>query len=257
MYWLASLCAATALLHSGIVLGVQIPSELSRYFHTDENLIASFNNGTDFVTYPGERLPTKETQDSPNIYVPGPMTGSSPYILLMVDPSYNATVPTNTVLHTIVGNLTAGQAYNASWSDNKPTLALKGPQPVVAPYVGPEPPAHQPSHNYTIMLFSQPPNFQVPSKYDQWMTLDMSDPFTRTNFPVVNFARDTGLGQPVAATYFRLTLTSANQAGSTSTATAYENVASSTSASGSVATGTVTGKTILRALLPTSVYFLI
>lgn len=59
MHWLASLCALTVLSHFGAVQGAQIPSELAQDFHTDENLIATFENGEDVVNHPGKLLPTR------------------------------------------------------------------------------------------------------------------------------------------------------------------------------------------------------
>lgn len=175
----------------------------------------------------------------------------------MVDPSFNATVPTNTVLHTIAGNLTTGQIYNnATWNNNASTVSLTMPTPVAAPYVGPEPQPNTPTHNYTIMIFRQPSNFAIPSKYAQWMPLNESNPYTRTNFPVVQFTKDTGLGQPMAATYFRLDLSNANSAGSPTPASSAQAV-TTTSVSGTTTTDALTGRTLLGALLPTSVYFLI
>lgn len=169
----------------------------------------------------------------------------------MVDPSYNATVPTNVVLHTIAGNLTAAQVYS-----NGSGYALDIPKPVIAPYVGPEPQANTPTHNYTIMVFSQPDDFTIPSKYDQWLPLNESNPYTRTNFPLTDFAHDTGLEQPIAATYFRLALTSSTTSSKSSTPAA--QAASTSSTPNTAPITSIPKKKLLEALLPTtSLYFLI
>lgn len=57
MRWLTSLCVATVLSHCGYVMGAQLPSELSKYYHTSKNVIASFDNGVNVVTQPGQLLP--------------------------------------------------------------------------------------------------------------------------------------------------------------------------------------------------------
>ena len=57
-------------------------------------------------------------------------------------------------------------------------------------------------HSYTLLLFKQPKIFTVPSIFHVFLPLNISDPLNRVNFPVVDFAKETGLGNPIAANYF-------------------------------------------------------
>lgn len=158
-----------------------------------------------------------------------------PYLLLMVDPSYNKTVPTNTALHTIEGNLTASRPLHARQSNNSEATALVSSSPPIAPYAGPQPPKDDPSHNYTLLLFSQPKDFTIPAKYGSWLPLNLSNIYTRVNFPVVDFVRDTGLGKPVAATYFEVNLTSgsATTTGSATPTRGHQTPSTTTATGGS------------------------
>ena len=156
--------------------------------------------------------------------------------MLMVDADFNETVHTNTVLHTIDGNLSAP---STSPSATRPVQLSAAPEPL-APYIGPQPPKGKASHNYTIMIFEQPKNFSVPADFSSFIPLNLSDVYTRTNFPVVDFAKAVGLGQPLAATYFRLDLANGTAAGGNSSSgagnasvTTGSPSATGTSASGS------------------------
>lgn len=59
MYWLSTymFMAAGVMQSSSFARAAQIPPELSQYFHTRENLIASFANGTYNITQPAQVIP--------------------------------------------------------------------------------------------------------------------------------------------------------------------------------------------------------
>jgi phosphatidylethanolamine-binding protein len=61
-------------------------------------------------------------------------------------------------------------------------------------YLQPDPMAGDPPHRYTFLLFAQPPNFAMPAKYKD---LQLSI----VGFDVADFAKEAGLGAPLAATY--------------------------------------------------------
>ena len=141
----------------------------------------------------------------------------SPYLLLMIDPDYNKTVPANVVLHTMVGNLTASpHPFNASNQTTEPSkispafnasfVPLHTISPALAPYIHPLPQPGQPTHNYTLLLFRQPFDFSVPAVFQSFLPLNLSNVYTRTNFPLLDFVRETGLRQPIASSWFRLIL---------------------------------------------------
>lgn len=154
-----------------------------------------------------------DTQSPPQIQIPAHLSSPSPYLLLMVDPDYNATVPTNVVLHTMVGNLSSGSTAGHPAA----LTTLTSADEALAAYIGPQPPPGKPSHNYTLMLFEQPHNFSIPPAFQSFLPLNLSNVYTRVNFPLVDFVRQTGLGSPVAATYFRLDLNATTTPSATNT----------------------------------------
>lgn len=54
-------------------------------------------------------------------------------------------------------------------------------------------------YRYTLLLFDQPANFTIPTKFDQWIG---PHAIKRINFDFPGFVKDTGLQQPVAANFF-------------------------------------------------------
>lgn len=105
---------------------------------------------------------------------------------MMVDPDINTTNPFSVGLHTIISDFSTSNSSQHVWAE----------------YVAPEPQGSSP-HNYTLLLFKQPNNFTIPSRYDSWLPLNMSDVYTRLNFPLQSFLNQTGLDKPLAANWFR------------------------------------------------------
>ncbi|CRL19240.1 Phosphatidylethanolamine-binding protein PEBP [Penicillium camemberti] len=113
------------------------------------------------------------------------LSNTNRYLLLVVDPGWNKTSPPSVIVHTVVANLTTN--VNSTSKAN-----------IIATYIAPQP--NSGTHNYTLFLFSQPPNFSIP----------------------------TGIEAPVAANYFRVTSSNGTSAGTAATTTT-RTVASSTS----------------------------
>lgn len=117
----------------------------------------------------------------------------------MVDPNFNATVPTNTVLHYLLPGLRTGS--NCTRIGNLTFAPLISRSPPAAAYIGPQPPSPLP-HSYTLLLFAQPANFTVPSAFAGFLPLGKGG-LNRVNFPVIDFVKETAIGSPVAANYFK------------------------------------------------------
>jgi phosphatidylethanolamine-binding protein len=64
-------------------------------------------------------------------------------------------------------------------------------------YFQPSPPAGDPPHRYTFLLYSQPDNFNLPAKYANLQRSVLG-------FDLNAFATAAGLGQPKAATYMQV-----------------------------------------------------
>lgn len=73
----------------------------------------------------------------------------------------------------------------------------------IAPYYPPGPPAELPprAHRYIQLLFRQPANLSIPSKFSDIIQ-------KRVGFDAIQFIAETGLGPVLAANYFLVTNTS-------------------------------------------------
>lgn len=141
------------------------------------------------------------------------LKNTGPYLLLMVDPDWNKTTPPSVVLHTIVANLTT-------------SLNNTGEGKAIATYISPQPSSG--THNYTLFLFNQPSNFNIPARYATFMETNAETPLNRLNLPLESFINQTSLGAPIAANYFRVTAVAASNSTSSGAA------ASSTSSAAAI-----------------------
>ena len=117
----------------------------------------------------------------------------------MVDPNFNATVPTNTVLYYLLPGLRAGS--NCTRIGNLTFAPLISRSAPAAVYIGPQPTSLLP-HLYILLLFAQPANFTIPSAFAAFLPLGKGG-LNRINFPVVEFVKETAIGNPIAANYFK------------------------------------------------------
>lgn len=127
-----------------------------------------------------------------------------PFIFMIVDPdtSTTGTDSSTGTLHTLVDNLSSASYYAVNQSRLFTSTFSQ-----LAPYIGPKQNDGEPSHNYTLFLFARPNGFSVPSEYNSWISA--TDLAGRTGFPLGHFTARLGLGQPIAAMYFRLKLQAA------------------------------------------------
>lgn len=65
-------------------------------------------------------------------------------------------------------------------------------------YLGPSPPAGQPAHRYTFLLFGQPANFAVPAGQRQVLN-------SRVGFDMNTFAQQAGLAAPLYGNFLNVT----------------------------------------------------
>lgn len=95
------------------------------------------------------------------------------------------------LVHWVASNVTLGP--RVSNSNSTPLVIPNGP----VPYLQPSPPVGDIPHNYNVVVFQQPANFSVPAQYSN---------LTNNRFPfnVSQFVADTGLGQPLAGSYFQV-----------------------------------------------------
>lgn len=139
-----------------------------------------------------------ETVNPPNISVTAWPASSDnnnpappPGVLLIVD----LDVPRNgsrvQLIHWVAANVTLGA--RVSTSNSTPLVIPNAP----VPYLQPSPPVGDVPHSYNIVVFQQPANFSIPAQYSNLTA-------NRVPFNVSQFVRDTGLGQPLAGSYFQV-----------------------------------------------------
>ncbi|KAJ5088372.1 PEBP-like protein [Penicillium angulare] len=214
--------AAAALAATRFASAGSLPTELTIIGEPSQVLNVTFSTSSQRVeVYPGQTLSKSQTanQPHPNLNESGSaIKQNQKYVFMMIDPDTNATDPLSVALHTIISNVSA--------SDSK--------EHVVAKYVAPMPQGTSP-HNYTLLLFSQPESFTIPSMYDSYLPLNLSNVLNRVNLPLRSFLNDTGLHDLVAANWFREganTSTTATTSGSTTpTGSAAQTATSSSVAS--------------------------
>ncbi|RAH80520.1 PEBP-like protein [Aspergillus japonicus CBS 114.51] len=213
----SSLLSALAATTCAIAASVQtVPDELATVGDPSEILSVSYAVGSTAVKVtPGVNLNSSVTHNAPTVHLnETTLSGSGPYLFMMVDPDINKTNPLYVGMHTMVVNLTT--SGNTSTED------------AICTYFYPEPTAGA-AHNYTFLLFEQPANFTVAKQFSPYLATTSQTPYNRVNFPLVQFIKEAALGAPVAANYFR------EAAESNSTATS--SGASTTTTANSTATG--------------------
>jgi phosphatidylethanolamine-binding protein (PEBP) family uncharacterized protein len=108
-------------------------------------------------------------------------------LLIMIDPDINMGDRKTTYLHWLIPDV--------DLSHEKAAVPTTGSN--IVSYLQPSPPAGDPPHRYTFLLYSQPGNFSIPSEF---ATLQL---FT-LGFDVSAFATAARLGQPKAATFMQV-----------------------------------------------------
>jgi phosphatidylethanolamine-binding protein (PEBP) family uncharacterized protein len=108
-------------------------------------------------------------------------------LLVMIDPDVNLFGRKMTYLHWLSPNLDLSK-------DKAVVPAATGN---MVKYFQPSPPAGDPPHRYTFLLYAQPANFTVPPKYPNLQQSVLG-------FDLNAFAAAAGLGQPKAATFMQV-----------------------------------------------------
>jgi phosphatidylethanolamine-binding protein (PEBP) family uncharacterized protein len=127
-----------------------------------------------------------DTAKAPTIGVPKAMISSTGKgLLIMIDPDV-AILGTakRPYLHWLIPNVDLSNE-----TANVPTTGSN-----IVPYFQPSPAAGDAAHRYTFLLYSQPNNFQISSKYSNLKQKALG-------FDVNAFATASGLGQPKAGSY--------------------------------------------------------
>jgi phosphatidylethanolamine-binding protein (PEBP) family uncharacterized protein len=134
------------------------------------------------------QLKTSDTATAPTIVVPKSMTSSTEKgLLIMIDPDVKFGSTKMTYLHWLIPDVDL----------SKETAVIPSTGTNIVKYFQPSPPAGDPPHRYTFLLYAQPKGFTIPAKYSN---LAMSV----LGFDPVAFATAAGLGEPKAATFMQV-----------------------------------------------------
>ena len=159
----------------------------------------------------------------PVIGFPSSLQASGKYVLIMADP--DAPSPQKPYpgqfLHWLQPGLTFSDGSKAALT-----------QPATVNYQRPTPPNYSVPHRYTFFLYTQPSDFAVPTSPVDFTIFNATKQTARASFDVEQFAREAGLGQPLAANYFFCGNQTTGFKNSTATATATGSL-TGTSATGS------------------------
>ncbi|KAL1741405.1 phosphatidylethanolamine-binding protein [Schizophyllum fasciatum] len=148
-----------------------------------------------FIVEPGMSLSKDQVRPPPTFSISayGADDAKGPYVALLVDP--DAITPDLPILAQVCPLLAGNLTGDESREDADPLLLLNTSAPIVKwrhpiPVVGPE-------HRYIVLLYEQPDNFTTEA-----IAPLVNAPLPVVGFEVSEFARATGLGDPVAGTYF-------------------------------------------------------
>ncbi|EXJ59310.1 uncharacterized protein A1O5_12191 [Cladophialophora psammophila CBS 110553] len=207
----------------------------------DTNLRVDFLNSSTSVSPPGTLLPRDDVLYGPTVYGPENATEEATYMLFMVDEDVNTgNGPRVQLLHYFQPNL-VGINHELSVEPN----ARNATTAVGAEYLTPSPPAGDGPHRYTLLLYPQPEDFTVPQAYISFSP--PADVNARYPFNMSGFAEAAGLGQPIAANWFRVVNdTTSTETGSSTTSTASASSSASASASASSSVNSAAGLVEVR-----------
>jgi phosphatidylethanolamine-binding protein len=129
-----------------------------------------------------------DTLKAPVIGSPKAMISSTEKgLLIMIDPDVSVFGTKTSFLHWLIPDVDLSTE----------TAIVPATGGNVVSYFQPSPPPSDPPHRYTFLLYAQPSNFTIPSKYSN-LKLSVF------GFDVNAFATAAGLGEPKAATFMRV-----------------------------------------------------
>ncbi|KAF2807391.1 PEBP-like protein [Mytilinidion resinicola] len=154
------------------------------------------NGTTPIITFQFQSLTRRTaTKIQPSIHLPPKSNATAKSLLLMLD------------LDAPYSSLNRSLAPYLHWLQPDLSLAATDSStPAVAPYVAPAPPPGSPEHRYVLFAFSQPPSsapFVMPEGYEGYGKGE-GLASNRTIFDLAGFAQAAGLGEPVAADWFKV-----------------------------------------------------
>ncbi|KAK7461290.1 hypothetical protein VKT23_008469 [Stygiomarasmius scandens] len=163
--------------------------------YVDSSSLDPSSSGIQFV--PGGNLTTAQTMNQPEFWLTYNDASllNDRFVIALVDP--DAPTPGDQSLAQIRHFI--GGDYVISSTQPSGTARLTNLSAGLAEYVAPGPPEDSAPHRYTFLVYKQPPNFSevAPSLVNSSTALEAI-----VKFNLSSFAESTGLGEPIAGTFF-------------------------------------------------------
>ena len=189
-------------------------------------------------------LTVADTMNMPILTAPKTQSETGLYVIFMIDRNITVNGTHTTLLHWFEPNLMAtDNILNEDIKTKNATIA------VGASYITPTPPAGSGPHEYTMLLFDQPPNFSVPADFNKINPPETTQ--ARIDFNLTEFMSQSRLAAPIAANWFQVLNGTAAETSSVSASIAAVTSAMTTGGSmsssvgASTITASVSGKTII------------
>ncbi|KAF7299604.1 hypothetical protein HMN09_00965800 [Mycena chlorophos] len=161
-----------------------IPQDIELKFDPVALLEVTFpqNDSPPVVLNAGIMVPRNDTAGPPKFGVIGDV-GNGPFVVATVDPDAPTPAdPTEAqIRHFLGGNFFSNNGL------------LVNNTPAISEFQQPTPPAGSPAHRYIFMVFHQP------AAFNQQKLINSSSSIS--NFNISVFAREVGLGEPIAGTF--------------------------------------------------------
>ncbi|KAH0845132.1 hypothetical protein AYO21_01607 [Fonsecaea monophora] len=205
-----------------------------------ENLRVDFQSSATIVNPPGMTISRDDVLELPTVNGPEDSSRTLDFMIFMID--QDATSPNDAnsrvqFLHWYQPNLAGASEVLFDFGSDSQNFTSA---PAVE-YTPPTPPPGDKAHRYTLLLYSQPKGFSIPSSFQSFF--DSPDSNARLGFDMAGFAAAAGIGQPVTANWFQVQDTSQPESSTTTTTTSSTTTESSTSTSTTESTTSTTTTT--------------
>ncbi|EXJ92275.1 hypothetical protein A1O3_00825 [Capronia epimyces CBS 606.96] len=221
MKTLYSMYLVPALFAASVVVNAQSAPNFPVQVQT--NLRVEYQSTNTDVNPAGTTLQQQDLLDEPTVQGPKDSTRTLTFLLFMIDQdASNGSGQRVQLLHFFQPNLSGGSEVLFADKD-----AANATEAASVSYLPPTPPTGDGAHRYTLLLYPQPKGFEIPTKFSSFFPPQSTS--NRIGFDIAGFANAAGLGDPVAANWFKVQ--NGDSVATTSTSTSASSIIVSTSAS--------------------------
>ncbi|OAP60394.1 hypothetical protein AYL99_05396 [Fonsecaea erecta] len=214
------------------------------------NLRVDFQSSSTSVNPAGVLISRDDVLAAPTVDGPKDSSSTRDFMIFMIDQDAASSDDANTrvqFLQWYQPNLGGASEVLSDFGSDAQNFTSA---PAVS-YMPPTPPAGDKAHRYTLLLYPQPENFDIPSSFESFF--DSTDSDARLGFDMAGLAAAAGIGQPVAANWFEVQNTSQPPPSSTTSTSTTSTTSTTTSTSTSSSSSTTTSETtFMTSSIPSS-----